>query len=235
MVSLKKFLAPLKVTSKYMTKKPFTVMYPKEGPVQSKNYKGLHILDFNKCIGCGQCALVCPNECIEYIIPEDVDINDRKKSMTLRRPAVDWSHCIFCGLCVDICPVNTWKMESEFRIYGDATDRLDLIATPFEISTDEEIEWKTQRGDYVTKLSKKEVVEEIKKDPIKKIHYLMQTDLIAKAIGGHWEPILRELGKKWRDLRTKFFKGEITEEEWKKKSREIEEAVYSIIKASSVG
>ena len=126
-------------------------------------------------------------------------------------------------------------MEKEFRIYSESDSRLDLIATPYEISTDEEIEWKTKKGDYVKNLKKEEIVDEIKNDPIRKIHYLLQTDLIAKAIGGHWEAIIRELGQKWRDLRGKYFKGEISEEEWKKKSREIEEAVYTIVKASSVG
>ncbi|MGQ4891368.1 MAG: 4Fe-4S binding protein [Candidatus Njordarchaeia archaeon] len=228
MVSVKKFLSPIKVPTSYLARRPFTVMYPREGPVQSDNWKGLHVLLFEKCIGCGLCAKICPNECIEYLVPEDVDLKDRK-AVKLRRPAVDWGHCIFCGLCVDICPKNAIRMDKEFRIYGNALERLRFIATPYEIAAEDK--WKWSEKEYV----KEEIVEEIKRDDLRKIHYLLQTDLIAKAIGGHWEPILKELGNKWRDLRSKYINKEITEEEWLRKSKEIEEAVYDIIKASSVG
>ena len=226
---IKRIFIPTRVTGKYMFKVPYTVMYPKEPAVQTERWRGLHELDFSKCTGCGLCARVCPNECIDYIIPEDMDLRDRK-AIPFRRPAVDWSHCVFCGLCVDICPVNTIRHTDKYSIFGESTDRLDLIATPYEIATEEdELNWRGK------KLSKKAIVEEIKKDPIRKVHYLMQTDLIPRAIGGHWEPILKELVEKWRKLRADFFDGKISKEEWEKKSREIEEAVYSIMKASSVG
>jgi len=226
---IKRIFVPAKVTSRYAFRRPFTVMYPREPAVQSKRWRGLHELEFSKCTGCGQCARACPNECIDYIIPEDMDLRDRK-AIPYRRPTVDWSHCIFCGLCVDICPVNAIRHTDKYSIFGEATDRLDLIGTPYEIAAEEdELKWRDK------KLSKKEIVSEIESDPIRKVHYLMQTNLIPRAIGGHWGPILEDLIKRWRKLREDFFDQKISEDEWNKKSREIEEAVYSIIKASSIG
>lgn len=44
----------------------------------------------DECVGCGACADVCPQECIDV---EDVAV-------------IDESKCLDCGSCADECPNN---------------------------------------------------------------------------------------------------------------------------------
>ncbi len=44
-----------------------------------------------ECIGCGQCASVCPQQCID---------------VTKMPAVIDQSHCLHCGRCVEVCPVS---------------------------------------------------------------------------------------------------------------------------------
>lgn len=44
----------------------------------------------DKCIGCGKCVTVCPQQCI--------DVNEKA---TIRQ-----ANCLHCGNCLPICPLN---------------------------------------------------------------------------------------------------------------------------------
>jgi pyruvate ferredoxin oxidoreductase delta subunit len=58
--------------------------------------------DYNKCIACGLCARVCP----ENIISMSKLSPDKKF-----RPETDYDFCKGCGLCAAECPVKAIKME----------------------------------------------------------------------------------------------------------------------------
>lgn len=49
-------------------------------------------LDTGKCIGCGQCALVCPHRILE--------VRDKKAVI------LDSNGCMECGACAQNCPVE---------------------------------------------------------------------------------------------------------------------------------
>jgi MinD superfamily P-loop ATPase len=57
----------------------------------------LPALDETRCVGCGDCVVLCPTDCLEMAgaLP------------WLPRPG----HCISCGVCVCICPVQALAME----------------------------------------------------------------------------------------------------------------------------
>ena len=51
--------------------------------------------DEEECIGCGQCAEICPVEAV--MMEEDI-------------PVVDLDWCIGCGVCVKKCPTGAINM-----------------------------------------------------------------------------------------------------------------------------
>lgn len=63
-----------------------------------EKFKGTHVYDADRCMGCGACSRVCPNNCIEL---EVVKTPDKKKKVV--KFDIDLSRCVFCRLCVDNC------------------------------------------------------------------------------------------------------------------------------------
>jgi len=53
-----------------------------------------HIVNFNSCISCGLCEIVCPEECITMV-------QDKFLSF---KPQVDYNKCSPCLTCVRVCP-----------------------------------------------------------------------------------------------------------------------------------
>jgi len=53
-----------------------------------------HIVNFNSCIGCGICELVCPEECITMVQDDFLSF----------KPQVNYDKCTPCLGCVKVCP-----------------------------------------------------------------------------------------------------------------------------------
>jgi len=62
------------------------------------------VTDYDKCIGCGTCARVCPETAITMV-----------KKAGKNKPQTDLDFCKGCGLCATECPVKCIKMELESK------------------------------------------------------------------------------------------------------------------------
>lgn len=109
----KSILAPLKGW-KYLFKKPVSVSMDDifKNPRESQdNYRGFHVNEWDKCIGCGTCSEVCPTNAINMV--ERSDVADEEGSKP-ERPVIDYGRCCFCGLCVDICTSGSLSLTKEY-------------------------------------------------------------------------------------------------------------------------
>ncbi len=80
----------------------FTLMYPHEYIKLDVGYRGFIVLIYDKCIGCGSCARICPTRAMRMIfLPQKEGERAKKKY-----PVINYNRCIFCGYCVDICPTE---------------------------------------------------------------------------------------------------------------------------------
>lgn len=131
----KNFFSPIK-SWKYAFKKPVTVSmedifdHPRVGP---ENARGFHVNDWEKCIGCGTCAEVCPTEAINMV--KRPELADEKGSHP-ERPTIDYGRCCFCALCVDICTTGSLNMTKEY-LHNSANPE-DYYLMPTEESINKE-------------------------------------------------------------------------------------------------
>ena len=103
-------LNPLKALQ-FFSRPPVTE--PLEPRPAAANYRGFHLNDWDKCIGCGTCQKICDNAAITMVkipdLPEDPVLGVRNE-----RPAIDYGRCCWCSLCVDICPTGSLSLSREY-------------------------------------------------------------------------------------------------------------------------
>jgi glutamate synthase (NADPH/NADH) small chain len=103
-------LNPLKALSFFA--RP-AVTEPLEPRLAALRYRGFHLNDWEKCIGCSTCQKVCDNAAITMIkvpqLPEDP-----LQGVRNLRPAIDYGRCCWCALCVDLCPTGSISLSREY-------------------------------------------------------------------------------------------------------------------------
>ena len=80
---------------------PITVRFPEPVPAPPR-YRGLVVMDQQKCEGCGMCAFVCTSRSITF------------KAL---KTTYEWSYepglCTFCGRCVDACNSHSLTQQAK--------------------------------------------------------------------------------------------------------------------------
>lgn len=69
----------------------------------------------NKCVACGLCQNVCPNDTIRIASEMVEDAETGKKRKVLLSYEYDLGCCIFCQLCVTACPHDAITFSTEFE------------------------------------------------------------------------------------------------------------------------
>lgn len=111
-------LRGLMVTLKNHIKPHTTIEYPRERPVLRERFRGLPRLRNHPetgeelCIACGQCATICPTECITVEAEKRASGKGKQPKMFL----IDYERCCVCGFCEEICPT---KPESAIYMSHD--------------------------------------------------------------------------------------------------------------------
>ncbi|MEN3038600.1 MAG: NADH-quinone oxidoreductase subunit I [Candidatus Kryptonium sp.] len=126
-VALWTILVGLRLTFKHLFVRAVTIQYPDvklKLPERARNRLYVNIDD---CIGCKQCEMACPVDCItietvKALPNEDLGVTStgNKKRLWVTKFDIDISKCCYCGLCVYPCPTECIYMTDvyEFSEYN---------------------------------------------------------------------------------------------------------------------
>lgn len=112
-------LIPLSITFRHIFKKPITVQYPEEKLQLPEQSNGVHKLFLEKCISCGTCARVCPNNTIEMVeagVQEQTLASGKIVKKIIKHPNVYLGRCMFCGFCEENCPTRAIKLTRNYEL-----------------------------------------------------------------------------------------------------------------------
>ncbi|MGA1873405.1 MAG: 4Fe-4S binding protein [Thermoplasmatota archaeon] len=125
---IRKTIRPFRAL-RFLGRHPHTIKTPHqqhndiEGePLPTERYRGVHVNDWDLCISCGLCAMVCPCDAIEMV---DVEGENGKK-----RPEVSYGRCCFCGFCEDACPKKCMHLTSNHSMLDPDPRPFVFLPTP---------------------------------------------------------------------------------------------------------
>jgi len=141
--SLYTVVVGMRITFPHLFTRSATVQYPTVKMKIPERGRNRLFVNIDDCIGCDQCAIACPVDCITIETIKstpDMDLGmtskNTKKRLYIPRFDIDIAKCCYCGLCVWPCPTECIVMTDvyEFSEY----DRKNLIYS-FGRMTAEEI------------------------------------------------------------------------------------------------
>lgn len=92
-----------KEAGKVFLQGPMTLNYPFVKREVPEDFRGVIEHSVEKCIGCGNCARICPADAIE--MQEDPKA-DQERTPTGKIPSYKVWKCITCGDCIEVCPTD---------------------------------------------------------------------------------------------------------------------------------
>jgi NADH-quinone oxidoreductase subunit I len=137
-------LIGMKVTWRHQFTPAVTIQYPDVKPKLPERARNRLYVNIDDCIGCDQCSMACPVNCIKIDTIKstpDVDLGltsvGTKKRLYVPRFDIDIAKCCYCGLCVYPCPTDCIKMTDVYEF--SEFDRHSLIYS-FAVMTPAEID-----------------------------------------------------------------------------------------------
>jgi NADH-quinone oxidoreductase subunit I len=115
-------LIGMKVTFRHLFTPAVTIQYPDVKLKLPERARNRLYVNMDDCIGCDQCAMACPVDCIDIETIKstpDVDLGltsvGTKKRLYVPRFDIDIAKCCYCGLCVYPCPTECIKMTDVYE------------------------------------------------------------------------------------------------------------------------
>lgn len=122
----------MKITFGHLFVPSVTIQYPDvklKLPERARNRLYVNIDD---CIGCDQCSMACPVDCItietiKATADQDLGVTStgNKKRLHVSRFDIDIAKCCYCGLCVPPCPTECIVMTDVYEF--SEFDRKNLV------------------------------------------------------------------------------------------------------------
>jgi NADH-quinone oxidoreductase subunit I len=136
-------LIGMKVTWLHLFTRAVTIQYPDVKRKLPERARNRLYVNMDDCIGCDQCSMACPVDCIVIETVKstpDVDLGltsvGTKKRLYVSRFDIDIAKCCYCGLCVPPCPTECIKMTDVYEFSEFDRDSLIYrfaVMTPAEV------------------------------------------------------------------------------------------------------
>jgi len=115
-------LVGMKITWAHLFTPAVTIQYPEVKLKLPERARNRLYVNMDDCIGCDQCSMACPVNCITIQTLKstpDVDLGltsvGTKKRLYVPQFDIDIAKCCYCGLCVPPCPTECIKMTDVFE------------------------------------------------------------------------------------------------------------------------